>query len=212
MKLLLFVLVLSLTSKSCEETKNIYVADHLVDCVGVAPQKCMLVKENIVDDWHNFYGNIKGFTYEVGYEYLLKVKTEIIKNPPADGSSLKYILVDVLEKNKTKKQASLNNNWKVITMKGVDSFQKNPTIKFDNKENKISGFAGCNNFFGKYETENQNLSLGEMGMTRKMCLDMSVENTFINNLKSVTHYKIESNKLVLYNKSGELLMFCETIN
>ena len=96
------MLVLCLSVKSYDETKHIYIADHLVDCVGVAPQKCMLVKENIVDEWTIFYGNIEGFTYEKGYKYLLKVKIEEVKNLPADGSSLKYTLLEVLEKNKTK--------------------------------------------------------------------------------------------------------------
>ena len=209
MKPLFFILVLSLTAKSCDETKHIYVADHLVDCVGVAPQKCMLVKDKIVDDWTNFYGNIEGFTYEEGYEYLLNVKIETIKNPPADGSSLKYTLIEVFEKNKTQKQTTINNNWKVITMHGIDSLEINPTILFDAEENKISGFAGCNNFFGSYDPENNQLDFSKMGLTRKMCPDMSIENDFINNMKSVTYYKIDNNQLMFYNKSDEILMTCE---
>ena len=106
MKSLFFILILSLTAKSCNETKHIYVADHLVDCVSVGPQKCMLVKDKIVDNWTNFYGNIEGFDYEEGYEYLLNVKVEEIKNPPADAPSFKYILVEVFEKTKVGKDKS----------------------------------------------------------------------------------------------------------
>jgi len=211
MKSLLFILILSLTAKSCDETKHIYVADHLVDCEGVAPQKCMLVKNKIVGDWTYFYDNIKGFEYEEGYEYLLNVKIETIKNPPADASALKYTLVEVLEKNKTKKQITLNNNWKVITMNGIDRFEKNLTIKFDYKEKKVSGFAGCNNFFGKYNFNKQNLSFGEMGMTRKMCQDMTVENTLINNLRNVSTYKIDNSKLVFYDKNNQVIITSKLI-
>ncbi len=77
------------------------IADHTQDCVGVGPQKCLLVKQDGDTDWKFFYTRIEGFTYEPGYEYKLLVKREPIKNPPADGASLRYTLVDMLEKNKT---------------------------------------------------------------------------------------------------------------
>lgn len=209
MKSLFFILILSLTAKSCNETKHIYVADHLVDCVSVGPQKCMLVKDKIVDNWTNFYGNIEGFDYEEGYEYLLNVKVEEIKNPPADAPSFKYILVEVFEKTKTEEQITLVNKWNVISMNGVDGFERNPTIEFDDKEKKVSGFAGCNNFFGVYKSSNGQLNLNKMGLTRKMCPDMTVENAFINNLKSVSYYKIEDNKLNFFNTDDELTISCE---
>ena len=209
MKPIFFILLLSLTTKSCDETKHIYVADHLVDCVGVAPQKCMLIKDKIVDNWTNFYGNIEGFTYEEGYEYLLNVKIETIKNPPADSSSLKYTLIEVFEKKKTQKQTALNNKWEVISMNGIDSLEINPTIQFDEKEKRISGFSGCNNYFGAYSTEKNNLSFSQMGSTRKMCPDMTIENTFVNYLKSVSYYKIENEKLNFFSKNDELMISCE---
>ncbi len=59
----------------------------------------MLVKENLDSDWKNFYDQINGFKFQEGYEYKLKVKVTEIKNPPADASSLKYSLVEILEKN-----------------------------------------------------------------------------------------------------------------
>ena len=209
MKSFFIILILSFSINSCKETKNIYVADHLTDCVGVTSQKCMLIKENVNDNWTSFYGNIKNFEYETGFEYLLKIKIETIKNSPADGSSLKYTLIKVLEKNKTKKKINLYNNWKVISMKGIDSFEKNPTIKFNNKEKSITGFAGCNNFFGKFDSERQNLSFSEMGMTRKMCPNMSLENTFINNLKNVSTYKIIDSKLQFFDKENQIIITSE---
>jgi len=210
MKPLIFILLLSLTSaKSCDETKHIYVADHLVDCDGAGPQKCMLIKEKIVDDWTNFYDQIEGFDYEEGYEYLLNVKIKTIKNPPADGSSLKYTLVEVFEKKKTEKQITLNNKWKVITMNGVEDLKINPTIQFDADEKKLSGFAGCNNYFGSYDPESKQLDFSKMGMSRKMCPDMTVENAFVNNLKNVSYYKIENKILSFYNADNEVLISCE---
>ncbi|GAB3921073.1 DUF4377 domain-containing protein [Larkinella terrae] len=77
------------------------VADHQQDCVGVGPQKCLLVKIDGEANWTYFYSGIEGFTYKSGFEYKLSVKREQIKNPPQDGSSLRYTLVRVIEKIKT---------------------------------------------------------------------------------------------------------------
>ncbi|QQY34713.1 DUF4377 domain-containing protein [Chryseobacterium gleum] len=62
--------------------------------------KCLQVKENDSENWTNFYSSIEGFTYEPGYEYVLKVKTEKIENPPADASSIRYTLVEQVSKTK----------------------------------------------------------------------------------------------------------------
>lgn len=85
------------------DIKTLYISSEQKDCsAGVRKMKCMLVKENKTGDYEYFYNNIEGFSYQPGYEYELKVRVEKINNPPADASSLKYILVE--EVLKTKKQ------------------------------------------------------------------------------------------------------------
>ncbi len=79
------------------ETKILYIDSSLVDCVGVGPQQCMLVKENPNSEWELFYDSIEGFEYQEGTEYKISVTITEIQNPPADSSSLKYILVEILE-------------------------------------------------------------------------------------------------------------------
>ena len=49
------------------EVITLYVGPETVDCVSVAPQKCLLVKENPEDAYTYFYSNIEGFTFEPGY-------------------------------------------------------------------------------------------------------------------------------------------------
>jgi glyoxylase-like metal-dependent hydrolase (beta-lactamase superfamily II) len=79
------------------ETKILYVDSKLVDCVGVSPQKCMIVRENPDSDWQMFYDKIEGFDYQEGIQYKLEVMITDVENPPADDSSLKYTLKKVLE-------------------------------------------------------------------------------------------------------------------
>lgn len=214
MKNLIVLFALTFVIHSSAKTKTFYVADHLVDCVGVAPQKCMLIREKQTDPWSNFYGSIGGFDYEEGYEYLIKVKVTKIKNPPADGSSLKYSLVEVLRKRKTETQVSINNNWKITYLKGVQELSNYPTMVIDEKENKITGFAGCNNYFGSFQppvnsSDSPKIDLSRMAMTRKMCPDMTVESAFTKCLNEVSYYKIEDGKLSFYDNSNEILLVCE---
>ncbi|QLH02286.1 proteinase inhibitor I1 Kazal [Nitrosopumilus cobalaminigenes] len=82
---------------SSSETKILYVNSKLEDCVGVSPQQCMLIKENQDAEWEMFYDNIHGFDYQEGIQYKLHVMISQIENPPADGSSLKYELIEILE-------------------------------------------------------------------------------------------------------------------
>lgn len=71
--------------------------------LAVGPVLTYLVQkgEDIgTDNWGNFYSDIEGFNYEPGYIYNLSVATERIDNPPADGSSIKYTLQEIISKEK----------------------------------------------------------------------------------------------------------------
>ena len=84
--------------------RKIIIADHQVDCVGVAPQSCLLTKpaEQANADWEYRYSGIEGFDFEPNYEYTLLIKNTPISNPPADASSIHSTLIKVIEKRKTK--------------------------------------------------------------------------------------------------------------
>lgn len=58
------------------------------------------VEENPSDKWGYMYSDIEGFDYEPGFEYVLKVRTEKIANPPADSSSIRYALLEQISKTK----------------------------------------------------------------------------------------------------------------
>lgn len=79
------------------ETKIFYVDSMLVDCVGVGPMKCMQIREDPNSNWQNFYDSIKGFHYAEGKSYKISVKITDVENPPADASSKKYELIEILD-------------------------------------------------------------------------------------------------------------------
>jgi hypothetical protein len=75
-----------------ENVEIMTVGSELKDCVGVGPMECMVVDDKF------FYDDIEGFDYEEGYTYEIKVKKTEIENPPMDGSSIKYELLEVISK------------------------------------------------------------------------------------------------------------------
>lgn len=66
--------------------------------VAMGPVLTLLVQQGDAlgtKDWNKFYSNIEGFVYVPGKIYNISVKVEHIDTPPADGSSLKYTLLEV---------------------------------------------------------------------------------------------------------------------
>jgi hypothetical protein len=97
--LLLAVLValsVSVAGAQAAATKTLWVAHYRADCVGVGPQRCLLVKEEQYSPWQLFYGQIEGFDYVEGYGYELRVVEEKIDDSPADGSAIRVRLVEVI--------------------------------------------------------------------------------------------------------------------
>lgn len=73
---------------------------------GVAVLDCLQVKHVDYKDgqktyknneWENFYDGIEGFNHDATKQVLIKVKEYDIANPPADGSSIRYVLDEVIE-------------------------------------------------------------------------------------------------------------------
>lgn len=79
-----------------EETGITY---DLFDTNREYPIECMLVmEEDAPRVWKPMtFGTIKGFTYETGHSYELKVKRTRLANPPMDASAYTYELVQILE-------------------------------------------------------------------------------------------------------------------
>ncbi|HEU4579706.1 MAG TPA: DUF4377 domain-containing protein [Polyangiaceae bacterium] len=82
------------------DTKTLFVAAAQADCQGEAPQKCLQVRESETEPYRNLYSNIEGFDYEPSYVYELRVEAIPVPNAPADASSVRYRLLEVVSKRK----------------------------------------------------------------------------------------------------------------
>ena len=99
------------------------------------------------------------------------------------------------------KQVSVaNTQWTLAeSVKG-----KTPTLILEN--NKVSGNAGCNNYFGNLmmDTTAGNFSVSNVGATKMACDNMDVENNYLNMLQQANKYVVNGNVLELYK--GNLLL------
>lgn len=83
------------------------------------------------------------------------------------------------------------NDGALISPKKVDAF----TITFT-EDGSFSGTTDCNNFFGMYEMDDNKLSFGTIGSTKKAC-EGSQESEFLNYLGEIGSYYINSKEDLL---------------
>lgn len=101
--------------------------------------------------------------------------------------------------------------WSLISLEGQDVQRPQDTktafIRFQENENDVHGFTGCNKFFGKYEEGDQSLRLTDLSTTRIACPDIEQENKLMDVLRNVDSYRITDNILILYNKGTAVATF-----
>lgn len=202
------------------ETKTLFVGPELVDCTGVAPQKCLQVREDPDGEYQLFYSNIEGFTFEPGFEYELLVSVETVANPPADGSSLRYTLIEVVNKmpvatvEPAETAAGLEGTrWVLESQVGPNGEtvpalpDREVTAEFS--DGALTGSGGCNNYFGSYTVDGANLTIGQVGSTMMACMPeaiMQQETQFFANLQSAATYTIVDGQLQIADATGNVVL------
>lgn len=84
---------------------------------------------------------------------------------------------------------------------------KTPTLVVEN--GKVSGNAGCNNYFGELSLDPTagNFVAQKIGSTRMACDNMSVEGNYLSMLQEANKYVVKGNTLELYKNNLLLLKF-----
>ncbi|HEU4410868.1 MAG TPA: DUF4377 domain-containing protein [Polyangiaceae bacterium] len=78
--------------------ETLHIAAERVACVFLGPMQCLQVQREGQTEWRLFYSEIEGFSFEAGNRYTLRVRIEPVADPPADASSLRYVLVEVVSR------------------------------------------------------------------------------------------------------------------
>ena len=79
-------------------TKLVYVNSERVPCTaGAGHAMCYQVRDSASQPWQFWYGEITGFNFQPGIRYRLRVVEVKDPNPPADASSVRWVLDAVIE-------------------------------------------------------------------------------------------------------------------
>jgi len=203
------------------ETKTLYIGPKLADCTGAGAQKCLMVREHPDDDYQYFYQPIAGFDYEEGYAYEIVVSVEQVENPPADGSSLQYSLVEIISKTPVAEASEAppaqssgleGGEWRLVSYLGPDgmteALEEAPiTITFT--DGRAVGSAGCNRYFTTYQIDGDALSVDEaIGRTRMACPDpvMAQEEAYVKLLPQAATFEIHGDALAISDQKGDVLL------
>jgi heat shock protein HslJ len=190
-------------------TKTVYVGPYQADCEGVAPQKCLLVKEDPADDWSFYYGQIEGLDYEAGYEYELRISEEKVNNPPPDAPAIRWTLIEVVSKMRSLE----GTTWKLDSYLDSQGVLVNvlpgteATTIF--QADQVSGNATCNSYFGVFRLRGERLSVDLGGVTEMYCGPeeiMNQESSFLANLDKAGTYLIVEDTLQISDVSGNVIL------
>lgn len=194
--------------------KTVYVGPYLEDCVGIAPQKCMLVKEDLKGDWTLFYDSIEGFDYEEGFEYELLVREEKIQNPPADASSIRWTLVKVV----SQQRALEGTTWVLRSYADdqgslVEVFPGSEvTARF--QEGQVGGNASCNSYFGTFTVDGARMTIDIGGATMMMCVPEPLaaqEQAVLRAMGSAGFHLIAGNELRIADTDGRTVLIYDVL-
>jgi putative lipoprotein len=104
-----------------------------------------------------------------------------------------------------------NIRWEMIELNGeavtAPSGRPLPWLQLVSEGERVSGFNGCNRFFGAYKRKgNALIFMQPMGSTRMACPpDVTIDRAFMKTLESVATCKIMDDILEIYNGEGDLL-------
>lgn len=93
--------------------------------------------------------------------------------------------------------------WKLKTLEGKEmsdlNLQKDVYFMLNSKENRVSGFAGCNSMMGGYTLQEGNrIRFTQMGSTKMACPDVTFsESDFLKVFELADNYTINNNELSL---------------
>ena len=207
------ILLSACKSQPQSEERSLFVGSIQVECEGVAPQLCILVKDSPEEAYTLLYDQIVGFEFEPGYDYELLVSVEQVANPPEDASSSVTTLVEIV--GKTPAASSLNGSlW---TLESYLNSEGNlvsllPDTEINAKFNviEVAGNAGCNSYFGSYTVSEDRIYLGIIGSTAMACIEpegiMDQEGDYLKNLAEAYSFQVEDQVLSISNADGETLL------
>lgn len=208
--------------------QTLYIGPQLVDCVGVAPQKCLQVKDSPDGEYRLFYDQIEGFEFEEGKEFVLSVSVAPIENPPADGSNMQYRLLEVISSAPSSEppadSGTISSGSEADSLEGqvwnltsyvnsvgaVTEAAASSHVTAEFKDGQVSGSAGCNSYSASYQVDGSSIQIGEAASTMMFCEEpegvMDQEAAYLKALSMAASFQISNGLLQIADADGNTIL------
>lgn len=193
-------------------------------CEGVGERMCLQIQkideENQqqadIKNWSLLYAPIKGFNYELGHIYKIRVqKTQLPPaQVPADASSIRYELLEVVERQ-ADDTLRLHDIWALTEIQGEsvdrtllsDRGQDVPSLEFNLTKMQVFGTDSCNRLSGGIVKAGQGrIEFGALATTLMACPEMKLADEFTRAINNVKHYQLSGLKLTLLNAEKQPIL------
>jgi heat shock protein HslJ len=113
---------------------------------------------------------------------------------------------EAMEKSQTP-QSPPSGDYTISQIGDNDAISPKLSISFDDKSNQVTGFAGCNSFFGNYSIKGDTIKFGPIGASKKFCQKEinAVESEFLKALNKANSFSIKDKTLLLIENDTVLL-------
>jgi uncharacterized lipoprotein YbaY/heat shock protein HslJ len=159
-----------------------------------------------------------------GGEVMVQLEGRLLERPAMEGNVNEVkLIVDKLYNLQPEKSCApsthaklLDTYWRLDKLGDVKVTpprdRKEAHLILASAESRVNGNAGCNNFFGQYQTQDSKLSFSALGSTMMACPEgMDTEQAFLAVLGNTASYSISGLFLKLYDAEGTVLAVLEAI-
>ncbi len=201
--------------------RQLTVAPDPVDCADGTPGACVRVTDRSGDIWITRPNEIVGFTYEPGFAYELLVEEPSEVSEAESPTPLRLTLIRVLSKqaggaSEQKLTERLDQGeWLLASVSPSDQSEaawaaSGITARFDVGGGRLSGFAGCNDYFAALAVTGDRIQLSGLGATRKACTPetvLALEQDYLTQIAKAASFAVTPGRLVLSLSDGSGMEF-----
>lgn len=185
-----------------------------VECVGVAPTWCLMVRDTPDGPWRRHFGPIEGLRFVPGDEVDLAIRFEAVPRPPADAADRRTIAVREIARRTLPgtplPEALAGTAWRLASMAGApaDAAARGPvTMAFD-AAGRVAGHSGVNRYTMRAEAGSGWIRVSA-GITTRMAGPpeaMRLESEVLARLQRAGAWRIDGDRLRLLDAEGGELM------
>ena len=204
--------------------RRLSIAPDPVPCADGTPGSCLRVTDAEGDSWITHQDEIEGFAYDPGftYELLVEEASEAAQIEAATPPRLRLIRVVSKEESGTAPVALREDLGRPRWLLSGIAPSGHPesawaasgiTAQFDVWGDRLSGFAGCNNYSAALSVSGDQIKVSQPVSTRRACASetaTALEQEFLERIVKARAFELTGDRLELSLSDGSGMAFRAT--